>query len=288
MDATRATGDRADRLASAHADLVTAVESLTSGDDWQRMLELASHFHHYSANNVLLIMLQRPDATRVAGYRAWQGMGRQVRKGERGIRILAPFHYRYKVSDGDGTEVSQEGTRGFTTVTVFDVSQTEGDVLPDVRPMLLDGADDAGLWDALSVQVTAAGYKIERGDCFGANGCTDHRMRSVRVRTDVSDAQAAKTLAHELTHVLLHPDTAEYFRCRGRSEVEAESVAFLVCQAAGLVSDGYSWPYIAHWSDGDSQVVQDAAGRVLDAAQTILARLNIARHDSHPRQPGHG
>ena len=111
----------------------------------------------------------------------------------------------------------------------------------------------AGLWDALALQVKAAGYTLERGDCHGANGCTDHIVRTVRVRDDVSDAQATKTLCHELAHVLLHPDTAEYFQCRGRCEVEAESVAYLVCQAAGLVTDGYSWPYIAHWSDGKSQ-----------------------------------
>ena len=75
MDMANATADRADKLASAHADLVAAVESLTSGEDWQRMLETASRFHRYSANNVFLIMLQRPDATRVAGYRTWQITG---------------------------------------------------------------------------------------------------------------------------------------------------------------------------------------------------------------------
>src|ERR1039458_220700 len=208
-------------------------------------------------------MLQRPDATRVAGYRTWQSMGRQVCKGEHGIRILAPCHYRYKVTDDDGTETAHVGVRGFTTATVFDVSQTEGEELPDVRPELLEGDDVAGLWDELSVQVKAAGYTVERGDCFGANGRTDHSVRTVRVRADVSDAQAAKTLCHELAHVMLHPDTAEYFQCRGRSEVEAESVAYLVCQAAGLVTDGYSWPYIAHWSDGEAKVVQETAGRVL-------------------------
>ena len=270
---SNATADRVDKLASAHADLVTAVESLTSGDDWKRMLELASRFHHYSANNVFLIMLQRPDATRVAGYRTWQSMGRQVWKCEHGIRILAPCHYRYKVTDDDGTETAHVGIRGFTTATVFDVSQTEGEELPDVRPELLEGDDVAGLWDALSVQVKAAGYTVERGDCFGANGRTDHSVRTVRVRADVSDAQAAKTLCHELAHVMLHPDTAEYFQCRGRSEVEAESVAYLVCQAAGLVTDGYSWPYIAHWSDGEAKVVQETAGRGLDAARSILAGL---------------
>jgi antirestriction protein ArdC len=267
------TGDTADKLASAHAGLVEAVESLTSGEDWQRMLELASRFHRYSANNVFLIMLQRPEASRVAGYRTWQSLGRRVRKGERGIRILAPCHYRSKITDEDGTETTHVGIRGFTTVTVFDVSQTDGEELPDVRPELLDGAGVAGLWDALALQVKAAGYTVERGECRGADGYTDHTVRTVRVRDDVSAAQATKTLCHELAHVQLHPDTAAYFQCRGLCEVEAESVAYLVCRAAGLATDCYSWPYIARWSEGKSEVVQTTAGRVLEAARTILAGM---------------
>lgn len=267
------TGDRADKLAAAHTDLVAAVESLTSGEDWQRMLELASRFHRYSANNVFLIMLQRPEATRVAGYRTWQSLGRQVRKGEKGIRILAPCRRTSKTEDESGQEVKHSWISGFTTASVFDVSQTDGEELVDIRPALLDGAGVAGLFDALSLQVKTSGYTLERGDCHGANGCTDHTVRTVRVRDDVSDAQATKTLCHELAHVLLHPDTAEYFSCRGRCEVEAESVAFLVCQAAGLVTDGYSWPYIARWSDGKSEVIQATAGRVLDAARSILAGI---------------
>ena len=267
------TGDRADRLEAAHADLVAAVEALTSGEDWQRMLELASRFHHYSANNVFLIMLQRPDATLVAGYRTWQSMGRQVRKGERGIRILAPCTYRYKVEHEDGTETTHVGVRGFTTTTVFDAAQTDGEELPDIRPELLQGDDVSGLWDLLAIQVKTAGYTIERGDCHGANGCTDHTLRTVRVRDDVSDAQAAKTLCHELAHVLMHPETVEYFRCRDRSEVEAESVAFLVCKAVGLGTDGYSWPYIAHWSGGKAEIVQETAGRVIETARAILAGM---------------
>jgi antirestriction protein ArdC len=267
--------DRGDRLADVHHDLVTAVESLTRGEDWQRMLEIASRFHHYSANNVFLIMLQQPEATRIAGYRAWQSMGRQVRKGERGIRILAPCRYRYKATDEDGVETTHGGIRGFTTATVFDVSQTDGEELPDMRPMLLEGEGVAGLWDALSGQVKRAGYTLERGDCNGANGLTEHSGRTVRVRDDVSEAQAAKTLCHELAHVLLHPDTADYTRCRGRSEVEAESVAYLVCQAAGLATHDYSWPYIAHWSDGTAEVVQGTAERVLEAARGIIAGLGL-------------
>ncbi len=268
------TGDRVDKLTSAHADLVAAVESLTSGEDWQRMLDTASRFHRYSANNVFLIMLQRPEASRVAGYRTWQKLGRQVRKGERGIRILAPCTYRYKTTDDSGDESTHMGIRGFTTTTVFDLAQTDGTDLPDVRPALLDGDAVGGLWNALAAQVKHAGYTLERGDCGGANGRTDHSVRTVRVRDDVSEAPATKTLCHELAHVLLHPDNAAYFGCRGRSEVEAESVAFLVCQSVGLSTDGYSWPYIAHWSNGDATVVRQTADRVLTAVRTILGGLD--------------
>ena len=264
---------RDDKLAEAHELLASAVESITTGDDWARMLDTASRFHRYSTGNVFLIMLQRPEASRVAGYRTWQSLGRQVRKGEHGIRILAPCQYRYKVTDDEGTESTHVGIRGFTTTTVFDVAQTDGDELPDVRPSLIDGEGVAGLWDALAAQVAAQGYVVERGDCCGANGRTDHATRSVRVRDDVSEAQATKTLAHELAHVLLHPSTGAYLRCRGKSEVEAESVAFLVCQASGLVTDGYSFPYVARWADGDADKVRETADAVIKTARTILTLL---------------
>jgi hypothetical protein len=182
---------------------------------------------------------------------------------------MAPYQQRRKVKDDDDIESARISVRGFTTAAVFDISQTDGNELLEVRPLLLDGADTTGLWDGLSAQVDATGYVVE-GDCYGANGYTDHKRRAVRVRTDVSDAQAAKTLCHELTHVLLHPDEAEYFRCRGRAEVEAESVAYLVCQLIGLATGSYSWPYIAHWSDGKSEVVQETAARVVQTAWNIF------------------
>lgn len=270
------TGRRAEKLEAAHAALVEAVESLTSGEDWSRMLAVASRFHHYSARNVFLIMVQRPDATRVAGYRTWQSLGRQVRKGERGLVILAPCTCRYEVENDDGTTSKHVGIRGFTTTHVFDISQTDGADLPEVAPTLLDGPGIAGAWDRLAGLVKSHGFTLERGDCNGANGLTDMVVRTVRVREDVSPAQALKTLAHELAHVYLHRDTSEYFTCRGRCEVEAESVAYLVCQALGLASDEYSFPYVARWADGKAEVVQETAGRVIETAHHILEALNVS------------
>lgn len=265
---------RNDKLSEAHDRLTQAVEEMTSAEDWQAFLAMAARFHNYSPNNIFLILTQRPDATRVAGYRAWQSLGRQVRKGETGIAVLAPCTYRTKDSDEPTGDEATKGTkvlRGFRVVHVFDVSQTEGEPLPDVeRPSLLEGGAPAELWDRLAVQVIAAGFTLERGECAGANGFTNYLTRTVRVRKDVEPAQAAKTLAHELAHVHLHDGTEYGKRCRGRSEVEAESVAYLVCEAAGMATTAYSFPYVAHWAGGGVDVVRQTASRVLEAVRAIV------------------
>ncbi len=198
----------ADKVRQLHDSLTAQVEALVSGEDWARFLTVASRFHRYSANNVWLIMAQRPDATRVAGYRTWQGLGRQVNKGAKGIAILAPCVYRRRpVDDTDPAEnpAVARVLRGFTVVHVFDQSDTTGEALPDVAPVLLEG--DGALWDALASQVGAAGYSVARGECAPANGRTNFRDRSVVVAEHLSGRQADKTLCHELGHVLLHDES---------------------------------------------------------------------------------
>ena len=152
----------------------------------------------------------------MAGFRTWQSLGRQVRKGERGIAILAPCTYRPKTAEraepagsaGPAPAITCSGgavpdagrgrqVRGFRAVHGFDVVQTEGDPLPDVAPALLTGHAPAGLWNDLVGQVTGHGYALERGECCGANGYTDPTRRVVRVRDDIDDAHAVKTLAHD-------------------------------------------------------------------------------------------
>lgn len=272
-----------DKLTEAHERLTQAVEEITTGDDWRAFLVMAARFHTYSPNNVLLILIQRPEATRVAGYRTWQSMGRQVRKGEKGLAVLAPCTYRRKdegaqaaaTPPADPTKAPDDTKpakvlRGFRVVHVFDVSQTEGDPLPELeRPALLEGDAPAELWDQLANQVQEAGFSLERGECNGANGCTSYLTRTVRVRSDVDPAQGAKTLAHELAHVKLHDGTEYATGCRGRAEVEAESVAYLVCEAAGMESTTYSFPYVAGWAQ-EADVVKATAARVLAAARQIV------------------
>jgi hypothetical protein len=263
-----------DRIDALHDQLTDRIGALVGGDQWRAMLASAARFHRYSFGNVLLIAFQRPDATRVAGYRTWQRVGRQVRKGERGIAILAPCTYRASTDDTDDADGTPEPTRwvrGWRVAYVFDVSQTDGEPLPDVLPVLLRGDDPGRLWDALAAQVRDAGYALTRGDCDevcpGSNGFTDYAAREVRVRADVDPAQACKTLAHELGHVLLHADsTAPRKRC----EVEAESVAYVVCHASGLDTDDYSLPYVAGWANGDLSLIRASAQTVTTTARRVL------------------
>jgi hypothetical protein len=146
------TATRTDRLQAAHEKLQDAVESIVSGDDWKRMLKVASKFHKYSFNNNLMVFCQRPDATLVAGFNKWKSLGRCVKKGQKGIAIFAPCKYRTKIEDDNGEEKSFQQLRGFRIVHVFDISQTDGDPIEDldaIRPKLLDGDAPEGIWDGL-------------------------------------------------------------------------------------------------------------------------------------------
>jgi len=291
---TSQTGGR-DKLTALHEQISDGVAALVESQGWRAMLDTAAKFHSYSLGNLLLIGAQAPQATRVAGFRSWQSLGRQVCKGERGIAILAPCTYRPKTADqaepagpaGPEPAISCSGgatpnaaggkqVRGFRAVHVFDVAQTEGDPLPEVAPSLLTGQAPAGLWDDLASQVTGYGYALERGVCAGANGYTDPTRRVVRVRGDIDDAQAVKVLAHELGHLECGhvTDLPTYLTCRGRCEVEAESVAYVVSAAHGLDASGYSFAYVAGWAGGDPATVRQAAETVTKAARTILGHCS--------------
>lgn len=339
---------RADKLQALHTTLAEQVAALRGGQDWQRWLTVAARLPDYSLNNLLLIAAQRPQATAVAGFAAWKALGRQVDKGEKGIAILAPIIRRTRsVGDDVGSVRSgdprsdtitggqprvggpeQAGTAmndrdgggrsvgGFKVAYVFDVDQTSGPPLPTQPvPELLAGQAPAGLWDALAAQVTGHGFTVGRGDCGpGVNGLTHYGRRTVTVRADVDDAQAVKTLAHELAHVLLHdpagpaPPAAPLLpatgglapagltsagQCRGRVEVEAESVAYLVATSRGLDTGSYTFAYVAGWASSvdaaaavtPETVVHQTATRVLSAARTVLTGLDTAAADPQAPAP---
>ena len=230
-----------------------------------------------------------PAATAVAGYRAWQAQGHQVRRGERAIKVLGPVTVKAQVTDSrtgavlldaNGQPRDERRMVGVRPVSVFDASQVEPAPPAPPVPALLSGEAPPGLWDSLAELVAIEGYQLSRGDCAGANGLTDYGARQVRVRADVDDAQAVKTLAHELGHVLMPPETTEVLSaasCRGVREVEAESVAYMVTQAHGLNSAQYTFNYVAGWVSqvatpdrGIDAVVAETGSRVIAAADRIL------------------
>jgi antirestriction protein ArdC len=272
--------ERRRKVEAAHEQLADGVARLVNGDEWRAMLAASVRFHDYSWRNVLLILAQRPDARRVAGYRTWQSLGRQVRKGEKGIAVIAPVSYRTTPEDeGNGEDEGSPGERriqGWKVEHVFDISQTEGEPLPDVVPALVEGEGPAGLWDALAEQVAAEGFDLVREDPGGgAFGSMTRSEVRVRVRPGLPEAQACKTLGHELAHVLLGHGSESCTDPRSRREVEAESVAFVVMTAAGLLdTSGYSFPYVAGWANGDLEAIEQTAETVIRTARAIVERLD--------------
>lgn len=252
---TKTTDSKTKALEILHAGVR---EHLTS-ETWKAALDFRKKFHTYSFNNVFLIMLQKPDAQLVAGYRAWQAKGRQVKKGEKGIAILAPILRKSRDDAGE------EETRvfGFRSAYVFDVSQTEGEELPmPPAPVSLTGHDDAAAaaYDLLATFAASRGWKIAVEDCGGAMGSWTPGESTIRLAPGLPKLQAAKTLAHEIAHA-----TAKHVpgpEDRDVREFEAETAAYLIMSEFGLDASGYSFSYVAHWA-GDEEAMTKvlAAGR---------------------------
>jgi hypothetical protein len=264
---------RTDKLQLAHDRLAASVETLSTSEGWSDYLAHVARFHSYSPRNVWLIMCQRPDATQVAGFKAWQAMGRQVRKGSKGIAVLAPCVYKREDAEGNETKV----LGGFRLAYVFDVADTDGDALPEnpAKPSLLTGEAPEGMFDYLVGQIEAQGFTVELGEQseHGENGYTQHATKTVRIVTGGrSPAAMVKTLAHELAHVILH---GGLLADRGMVEVEAESVAYLVCDSFGLASDDYSFGYVTTWAGADHKKVLATAKRVQACAAEILVQVHI-------------
>ncbi len=273
-------------MANDHVDnlltrLHEGLQDLVTGEQWQQWLTIAARFHRYSAMNVLAIYIQRPDATICAGYQRWRALGRQVRRGEKGIAILAPCKYHATSDDDAASDEAPERVvvRGFRVVHVFDISQTDGPPISPVRPTLLEGDAPAMVISGLVEVITGEGFSYAISDMpvghETSNGVTDFNARSVLVRPDISPAATTKTTAHEAAHVLLHEPSGEPVD-RRRAEIEAESVAYIVCTAAGIDSSEYSLPYVAYWSGGDLDIVHSTTERVIGCARGLLDSLGLA------------
>jgi hypothetical protein len=264
-----ATTSKTDELLQRLAD---GVDQLTSSDEWLRYLDVQRRFHHYSFGNCILIALQRPEATRVAGFHRWLELGRHVRKGEKGIAILAPIVRRLKVEDEDGEQHTiASAPRAFRVVHVFDIAQTDGAELPAIPVHKLEGSDPDNLYARLCRVAASIGFSVEEDFLDGQNGDCNHELRRIRVEVRNNPLQQVKTLSHELAHAILHGQREGLIR--EQAELEAESVAYVVCADLGIDSATYSFGYLASWSDGGKDVhraISDSGRRIQQAAQLIL------------------
>lgn len=289
-------------------ELDQAVADLATDENWLNYCSTMSRFHSYSFNNQMLIHLQSGGrATRVAGYRRWQNdFGRQVNDGEKGIGILAPKKAWVTAKDANGDPVKDDTGKpvrkkvitGWTTATVFDVSQTHGEPLPEVDRELSEDPPP-GMVEDLTAAAEAKGYSVEfrnldshaRGS---AQGWTDPRGKSIVIDADLTSGSQAATLAHEVGHVYAghcEPDAKGKYHtgeggCRGRFEVEAESVAYSLARANGMSMDGskLSAQYVAGWSRHDKDALRESAQTVAKTTTAILTSVPFRNLTIEPHQ----
>ncbi|MCW2750386.1 MAG: uncharacterized protein JWR83_1496 [Aeromicrobium sp.] len=280
-----------ERLTRLHEALVERVEQLVSGDDFIRFVAESARFHRYSPQNRLLIACQlvdrgvEPDGV-TASYKTWtrvpaEGGGTcQVAKGEKALWIYAPMTATQRVIDdptGDERVVSA-GVRGFKPVPVFHQSQLDrAPALPEPpTPELLRGDDaPARVWDAVVSELAVDGYAVglvERASGATWNGQTSFTSREVRVHDDLDPPQRLKTLLHEWAHATMGHENRVSESSRHIAEVEAESVAYLLCDRVGVDSQQYTVPYVSGWA-GSVEVVKATAERVLGATSKLIDTL---------------
>ena len=260
---------------SDHSDLVdkltNGIANLANSASWQNYLRAQSRFQDYSFNNTMLIAQQCPEATKVAGFRTWLRLGRHVTRGEKAIWIVAPVIYRDSAKEN---ESESRSIRGFRYVPVFDISQTEGDELPEACAKL-DGQEPTGCYQALVNVAISHGFRVEDLSLpTGINGLCSHKKRTIQIEIANSSAQRVKTLAHELTHALLHENEDD----RQLAELEAESTAYVICQALGIDSGDYSFGYVTLWAGGSIEAIAKiriSAERIQKTAATILNELDV-------------
>ncbi len=273
------------------------VRSVFASEKYVEYLKFSAKFTDYSANNTMLINRARPDASFVAAYGKWKQLGRQVKKGEAGIPILAPVRYKTNqyieyerpakdefgnpLYNEDGTEKMEtvaENVSGiaFKTAYVFDVSQTEGKPIPNPVEELKGDIDSAKMEAIFNALRKVTGINIEFEDIRGsAKGYYNPETKRIAVKTGMSDTQTIKTVFHETAHCLLHDPDKKIVTAkapRNEKEVQAESTAFIVAEHFGIDTSDYSFPYIATWTNGKTlEQLQKVLQEIQTAAKTIIS-----------------
>ena len=299
----------AEKLKEITDRLEQGIAELFDSERYREYLKVMSKFHNYSFNNTLLIAMQKPDASLVAGFSAWKNnFGRNVMKGQKGIKIIAPSPYKVKqemkkidphtqqpIIGKDGKPVTEEKEitiPAYKVVSVFDVSQTEGKELPDIAVDELTGDVERYRDFFAALEKTSPvpiGFEQIPGSSHGYYHLEDKR---IAIQEGMSELQTLKTAIHEIAHAKLHdidlnaPENEQQPRVDRRTrEVEAESVAYTVCQHYGLDTSDYSFGYVAGWSSGRElselksslETIRSAAAEIINSIDETLAELSKAQ-----------
>ena len=275
--------------------LEQGLQDLFNSDSYRNYLATMSKFHNYSFNNTLLIAMQKPDATLVAGYKAWQkNFERHVNKGEKAIRILAPAPYKIKeerdkidpvtqelLLDKDGNPQKEEveiTIPAFRAVSVFDVAQTDGKPIPELAAKeLLSDVEE--YQDMIRAVEAISPVPIELEEIAGdSKGYYDREAKRIAVQENMSESQTLKTMIHEVAHSKLHSKEVEQDeqmqKDRNTKEVEAESIAYTVCQHFGVDTSDYSFGYIAGWSSGrDTKELRASMDTIRRTASELITGI---------------
>lgn len=286
---TRNSTDKSDEIKRITERLEAGIKDVFESGKYQDYLNTMSKFHNYSFRNAMLIYMQKPDATLVAGFNSWRdNFGRSVNKGETGIRILAYAPYKttkdaekldketgLPILDKNGVPVMEQvevTIPYFKPVSVFDVSQTNGKELPQIATDLNGEIDDYDKFMDVLKEVSPVPIKLAE-ITTGSHGFYSRETNDITVKEGMSQAQTIKTTIHEIAHAMLH--NGDDKKDKNTREVEAESVAYTVCQHFGIDSSDYSFGYVAGWSKGkELPELQASLETIRETASTLITAIN--------------
>ena len=299
----------AEKLKEITDRLEQGIAELFDSERYREYLKVMSKFHNYSFRNTVLIAMQKPDASLVAGFSAWKNnFGRNVMKGQKGIKIIAPSPFKIRqevekidphtqkpIIGKDGKPVTEEKEvtiPAYKVVSVFDVSQTEGKELPDIAVDELTGDVDRYKDFFAALEKTSPVPIAFENIGGGSHGYYHLEDKRIAINEGMSELQTLKTAIHEIAHAKLHDidlnapkDEQQPHVDRRTREVEAESVAYTVCQHYGLDTSDYSFGYVAGWSSGRElselksslETIRSAAAEIINSIDENLAELQKAQ-----------
>ena len=277
-------GSNQEKIKEALARIDTGLATINSDEDWLKFLRFQSLFYNYSFGNTMLIFLQNPEATYVKGFRAWNQLGRYVRKGEKGIAILAPCFRKVTdfkepedasvYHDEAGEKEEKRVIGGFRIAYVFDLAQTEGD--DSQLPVLVTGLSGNGdqekeIYERLKAHISDR-QPFEEVEGTSSKGSYSIETGVIRVRSDLDYVQKIKTVIHEYAHCIDFSLNPSKDISRNKRELIAESVAFVVSLRLGIDTSSYSMSYLKTWLK-DRDELKEIADTVQKVASTIINEL---------------